>query len=307
MYVVADKATGQIVHVNSAPVKQGLADKEVYLRFDPETMEIGVTDCSLPEHFRINDDGEIVELTIQEKIDAGIIVLDPSQIARQGEVVEKTLSEKLAEGLVVLDPTQKIVTDDQGERIVEKTLTEQLEEGVIALSSTQKVVSNGVAERIIDKTLAEQVAEGLITLEAHQKIVGDNIEEKTTRELIDEGLLTREDAKKRSIERLRVEILMYFDEHTTPNGYRIDDLARQKASFSAQFRSLPDSDENKRRLLDDRLIYPDAIVDEILDEIGKIQGAYSAAKSAIVAACDQGEPAETWESISVSDFLATEE
>ncbi len=156
---------------------------------------------------------------------------------------------------------------------------------------------------VVELGLAEQIEAGVPILTPAQKLLDGKIVAKSTDELIEEKLLERSTVKEFAIERLRVEVAAYFQEQRTPNGYRIDDMARQKASLSAQMRSLPDSDDNKRRLLDAGQIYPDPILDEILDEVGKVQAAYGAAKRAIVTACDAGEPAESWESISIQDHL----
>ncbi|MCP4545842.1 MAG: hypothetical protein GY835_05170, partial [bacterium] len=144
---------------------------------------------------------------------------------------------------------------------------------------------------IVEMGLAEQIEAGVPILTPTQKLVDGKIAEKSTDELIEEKLVDPSMIKQLAIERLRVEVAAYFQQQRTPNGYRIDDMARQKASLSSQMRSLPDSDDNKRRLLDAGQIYPDPILDEILDEVGKVQAAYGAAKRAIVTACDAGEPA----------------
>jgi len=275
MYIVRDQQTKAIVHVNPAPLRQDLSPVQVYSRFDPVTMEVGRSDDPLPEHYKIATTGEIVELTLQEKVDAGFIVLRPEEKVEDDKIVEKTLSEKVADGLIGLSPVEKIIGEGRGERIVRKTLIEQVEEG-------------------------------LVTLEPHQKIVNDQIVDKTTQELIDESLLTRDEAKDRSVKRLRGEAETYFDDHKTPTGYPLDNLSRQKASLSTQFRTFPDDDENKRRLLEAGLIYPNEILDEILAEVAKVQAAYNAAKKAIVTALEAGEPVASWESVSIRDFLPEE-
>lgn len=61
MYVVLDRETRKIVHINRAPLSQQLSEKEVYYHYDVETMEIGRTDArELPPRWTLNEDGEIV-------------------------------------------------------------------------------------------------------------------------------------------------------------------------------------------------------------------------------------------------------
>ncbi|MDH3511110.1 MAG: hypothetical protein OER85_09700, partial [Gammaproteobacteria bacterium] len=100
MYVVREKKTKKIVHINPAPLKQGLEGKEIYFGFDAKKMEVGRSDSPLPEHFDISKDGEIVALEDEEKAKAGLIALEPHQKADVGEIAEKTLAEMMKEGLI---------------------------------------------------------------------------------------------------------------------------------------------------------------------------------------------------------------
>ena len=77
MYIVRAKADHKVLHLNPAPLSQKLQGTEVYYLFDPATMEIGKTDRPLPEHFRIDEAGEIIEPSLQEKIQKGIVTLAP--------------------------------------------------------------------------------------------------------------------------------------------------------------------------------------------------------------------------------------
>ncbi|MGD2113909.1 MAG: hypothetical protein PVG07_02580 [Acidobacteriota bacterium] len=156
---------------------------------------------------------------------------------------------------------------------------------------------------IVETSLERQIEAGAPVLTPTQKLVGGKVEEKTIDELVEEGLIDRDTIKSFAIRRLRAEIATYFQQQRTPNGYSLDELARQKASFSSQYRALPDDDPTKMSLLEDGVIYPDAILDEILAEVKKIQAAYGAAKKAIVTACDAGEPVASWAEISIRDHL----
>jgi len=307
MYIVRDKKTKEILHVNPAPLKQKLKGKDIYFKFDSNKMEIGEIDGDLPEHFKIDKKGKIVEFTLQEKVEAGIVVLKPGQKIENNQVVEKTLSEKAAQGLITLSPTQKITGKGKNEKIVEKTLSEQIADGTKKLSPKQKVIGKGKDEQIVEKTLSEQVEEGLIKLEPTRKITGEGeteeIVEKSRQELLDEGLITLEDIKEENILRLRGETEMFFSRYKTPNGYRLDQLSRQKAILSYQFRYLPGTDENKKKLLQQRLIYPDNILDEIVAEIVKVQAAFDAAKQAISKAYENKKPVSVFESITISKYF----
>jgi hypothetical protein len=303
MYIVRNKKTKEILHVNPAPLTQKLKGKEIYFKFDPKKMETGEIDGDLPEHFKIDEKGKIVEFTLQEKVETGIVALKPGQKMEDNQIVEKTLSEKAADGLITLSPTQKITGKGKHEKIVEKTLSEQIADGTKKLTPNQKLIGKGKDERIVEKTLSEQVKEGLITLEPGQKITGkgenEQIVEKSRQEQLDEGLITLEKIKEEHIQRLRVEAEAFFSRHKTTNGYRLDQLTRQKAIFSYRFRDLPDTDDNKKALLEQRLIYPNHILDEIVAEIAKVQAAYDTAKSKIIEAYENKKPVNVFEAISL--------
>lgn len=134
MYVVREKKSKKVIHINPAPLKQALEGKDVYMEFDARKMEIGRSDAALPEHFDINNDGEIVELGLLEKVKTGIIELEPEQKVKDGEIVEKTMEEKRAEGLIKLEPNEKV----EGDRIVEKSQAELLDDGLIKLDEIKE-------------------------------------------------------------------------------------------------------------------------------------------------------------------------
>ena len=103
MYVVREKKSKKVIHINPAPLVQALEGKDIYFEFDAKKMEIGRSDAPLPEHFDISKDGEIVALGIEEKVKAGLIELEPHQKVVNGEIVAKTPAEMLEEGLISLD------------------------------------------------------------------------------------------------------------------------------------------------------------------------------------------------------------
>jgi hypothetical protein len=150
MYIVRNKKTKEIIHVNPAPLSQQLKGKDVYYQFDGRTMEIGRIDAhELPAHYTINRKGEIVEPSLQELVAHGIVKLAPDQKIVGNEIVPKTISEKVASGLIKLPPTYKIVGKGPDEVLVEKTLSEQVAEGLISLSPLQRVEGEGADERIV--------------------------------------------------------------------------------------------------------------------------------------------------------------
>jgi hypothetical protein len=161
MYIVRDKKTKAIIHVNPAPLSQKLKGKAVYFQYDRATMEIGSTDAyELPSHFTINKKGAIVEFTLQQLVDQGIMALAPDEKIVDNRIMHKTVAEKVAEGLIVLPPAYKIVGKGQDEKVVEKTLSEQVAEGLLTLSPLQTIMGEGSEERIVTMSpLAIPIAE----------------------------------------------------------------------------------------------------------------------------------------------------
>jgi hypothetical protein len=343
MYVVIDKRTQEIIHINPAPPSQHLKGKDVYFDYDPETMQIGEADVpQVPEHFVVSADGLLREFTLQEKHAAGLITLRPVEKIVDNQIVIKSLSEQVEEGILKLAPTEKIVGDAAEERIAVKSLSEQVGEGILTLAPTAKVVGEGVHEQIVTKSLSEQVADGLLELSPTQKIVGEGRSERvvektlseklaegliqldptekivgegpgeevvkrTKQELLDAGILTLEDIQEDAVRRLRAEVNSFYEEHRTPNNYRLDQLARQKVSFSYQFLNAPKTSKAKQELLSKRLIYPDSILEEIVREIEKVQQAYNGAVAAVQNAVQNQAPVATLEAISLQSFVGNQE
>lgn len=245
MYIIRTKADHKVLHINPAPLSQKLQGTEVYHLFDPATMEIGKTERPLPEHFNIDETGEILELSLQEKIQKGIVTLAPGEKVEGNRIVSMTLREKLSAGLLTLEPGQKIVGEDEKERIVPMTPDE----------------------------------------------------------MADAGLIPQEQHIETAVRRLRAETAMLMESRKTSQGYAIDQLARQKVAFTYPFRNRPDTDPEKDALLKKRLIYPDAIVDEILCELEKLQAAYDAARNAVTDAIEKGKPAAESSAITIAQFL----
>ena len=148
MYVVRNRKSTAVIHVNHAPLSQELSGKEVYFKFNPNSMEIGKSDLpEMPEQFHIDKKGMIVELSLQEKVECGIVELKPEEKAEGNEIVEKSLSERVADGLISLEPGQKLT----GEEIVSKTTREMLDEGLIALEKYKQDRTNYYSRLAFEK------------------------------------------------------------------------------------------------------------------------------------------------------------
>lgn len=182
MYIVRDKTTQKILHVNPAPVLQKLEGTDVYYLFDPATMEVGKAELqSVPEFFDIDHEGIVQPWTIERQIKEGVTTIPPEVKAVGNEVIPKTLAEKVADGTVTLKPTEKLIDD----RIEQKTVAEQVAEGLIKIMPTQVVDG----EMIREMTDGEKAAAGLIQIDPRLKVVGKLIVPKTPAELVKDKLL----------------------------------------------------------------------------------------------------------------------
>jgi hypothetical protein len=183
MYIVREKATRKLIHVNPAPVSQQLEGTDIYYQLDPENMEVGHAELAeVPEYFDIRSDGTIVPWTLERQIKERVKLLPPELKAVGDQVVEKTLTEKVADGVIQLKPTEKLVDDT----IQQKSITEQVADGTVQLSPTQ--IIDG--EQIRQMTEGEQAAAGLIKLDPRMKLVGKTIVPKTSRELVRDKLVS---------------------------------------------------------------------------------------------------------------------
>jgi hypothetical protein len=201
MYIVRNKKNQEILHINPAPLCQELAGKDVYYGYDGETMEIGKTDLTiLPEHFVIDAQGYIRELSLEKKLKKGLIQLRPEQKIEGGQIVDKTLSEKIREGLLMLEPSQKLVFSGDNEVIVDKTPSELVTEGIIQLSPYQKIIGQGTEERIVDKSPEELVAAGLLKLTPNQRLEEGKIVTYSNEEMLDQGCIDLAEYKRRKLD-----------------------------------------------------------------------------------------------------------
>lgn len=213
MYIVRDKKTKKIIHTNPAPLFQNLEGKDVYYKFDSKKMEIGKTDGLLPEHFDINEKGEIIELTISNLVERGLIRLENHQKISGKNIVDKTVSELVKEGLLVLQPNQKI----EKNKIIEKSLKELVDDGIIKLTPSQKIKGN----EIVEKSLKEKVKEGLVKIdEPFEYIEGEVIFKYTIKDLVEKKLLKTKEHCDKAITMVNLEIEQRIAEKYSP-GYEL--------------------------------------------------------------------------------------
>ncbi len=211
MYILLDKKSKKIIHTNPAPLAQNLSDKEVYHKFDSKKMEIGKTDGLLPEHFDINEQGDIIELTLSDLVDKGVVKLEVHQKIAGKNIVDKTVSELVKEGLLKLQPNQKV----EKNHIVEKSLKELVDDGIIKLTPNQKIVEN----KIIEKSLIEQVKEGIIKIdEPFEYVAGDEIKKHSIKEIVDKKLLKTKKQCEKAILMIHGEIEQKIAARYTPGN-----------------------------------------------------------------------------------------
>ena len=196
------------------------------------------------------------------------------------------LSEQVSAGKINLPPGHVVIAGVQGERIV---------------SELYKLDGSG---EVVEKTTNEKIADGLVAFDpVTQKVENNQIVPKTRQELLDGGQLTHDGLRESEMQRLRLEVETYFGETKTTNGYRLDNLARQKAALSMQYRQLADTDPVKADLLSKELIYPDTICDEILAAVEVVQSAYSQAKAAVESAYTGQQSVAQYEAIQLANYI----
>ncbi|MEQ9363927.1 MAG: hypothetical protein RIF32_06780 [Leptospirales bacterium] len=159
---------------------------------------------------------------------------------------------------------------------------------------------------MVTKSLQELISEGLASFDSTlQKIENNQIVPKTRQDLLNDSVVTLADIRDGDIQRLRAEIEYYFASAKTTNGYRLDNLARQKAGISLPYRAVDNADPQKAALLTSKVIYSDAITDEILAAVETVQTAYDQAKAAIDDAFAQSKPVADFEAIKLSNYLGS--
>lgn len=163
-----------------------------------------------------------------------------------------------------------------------------------------KIDSGGMVCELSD---AEKIAAGILTVQPNQKVQGGRIVEKTRQDRVDDGLQTLLQIREEEVLRLRGEVEAYLRVAKTVSGYRLDNLARQKAAMSLQYRELPAENAQKSALLSSGMIYEDAGTDEILAAVQGVQAAYASAKAALDTAVAEGKPVAQFEAVRLENYL----
>lgn len=194
MYIVRDKKSKKIIHINPTPPEFNLEGKEVYYQFNGKTMEIGKTGLRyVPEQFDINERGEIVDLSAQENPLNFQPLTEPLEIQR-------TLSQQIAEGLITLSPQDKLVGEGLDEKIVPKTLSEKVADSLITLQPEQKITGTGYDETIVPKTIKELIQDNIIKLSDIPAMIENNGIGLAPEELLADELITFDYYKKMKID-----------------------------------------------------------------------------------------------------------
>lgn len=108
MYVIRRKKDGKVIHIDHSPYVSVRSGKEIYEGFDERTMEVGWTDKRrIPIHFNIDQNGKIIELSLEELIEAGHLQLSPFQKFEKGKIVNKSRSELIQEGFLKLEKVKE--------------------------------------------------------------------------------------------------------------------------------------------------------------------------------------------------------
>lgn len=166
MYVIKDKTNNETLFISYTERDANLKPEDLFPGFDPVKMEFGwCGPQGIPEHYKIDPGGRIIELTLEEKVIAGIIKLDPTQKLENNNIVEKSLVQQVKEGLITMPPGRKLSGEGDHLTLVDKTLAEQVEDGTVQLEPGQKVEGDG----IVEKDLREQFDDGLIALEEYKQ------------------------------------------------------------------------------------------------------------------------------------------
>lgn len=170
-----------------------------------------------------------------------------------------------------------------------------------ALPDHWTIEASGTVRELTD---AEKIAAGILVPAANEKVVGDQIVPRTRQDRLDSGQTNFSEVRETEVLRLRGEVENHFRTAKTANGYRLDNLARQKAAVSLQFRNIADTDPQKSALLTSGIIYADAVTDEIQAAVESIQAAYGQAKAAIDDAVVQAKAVAEFEAVQLANFIA---
>lgn len=73
MYVIINKKSKDILHINYSGAEASLSHEEIYGDFSPKTMQIIESKHPIPTQFKVNAQNKIVPLSILEQVREGII------------------------------------------------------------------------------------------------------------------------------------------------------------------------------------------------------------------------------------------
>ena len=163
------------------------------------------------------------------------------------------------------------------------------------------IESDGSIRALTD---AEKIAAGILVPGPDEKVVAGQIVPRTRQDRVDGSEITLQDVREAEVLRLRGEVEMYFRTAKTTNGYRLDNLARQKAAVSLQYRATDNADPEKSALLASGIIYADTVTDEILAKMQAIQEAYDQAKAAIDLCLSQNKTVAEFEAVALATYLS---
>lgn len=109
----------------------------------------------VPEHFTIDEQGDIQVLSKQQQMEQGLLKLGNDQEIVGDAIVSKPLEKQVSEGLIELKETQKIV-DNQ---IVDMSYQEQIDKGFLTLEPPyQYLQDNEIKLWSIEQVLAQNLA-----------------------------------------------------------------------------------------------------------------------------------------------------
>jgi hypothetical protein len=169
MYLVRDKKSKKIIHVNPAPLSQDLKEKEVYYKFDQRTMEIGRTDRRLPEHFEIDKEGIINELSLEEQVKRKIITLSEDEAIIDNQMVK-------------IPKDMKVVTIGDKKEIVPLTLVEKKDKGILKLNEPFEFI-NESENKIERRTVFDVINQDLVKTKEDLKKAEEAISSGILREI----------------------------------------------------------------------------------------------------------------------------
>lgn len=109
----------------------------------------------LPEHFTVDESGEIQALSKQQQVEQGLLLLSEEQEIVDDQVVTKPLEKQVSEGIIELRETQKIV-DNQ---MVDMSYQEQIDKGLLTLEPPYEYLEdNEIKLWSIDQVLSKDLA-----------------------------------------------------------------------------------------------------------------------------------------------------